>query len=82
MEEVNAIFIDDETLQETTRCKKGFSCLKGNPADLCPIDTCINGKIYFLELQKNKSCLYCHAFGNDHFCSCPTRQKIFTQYNM
>ncbi len=76
------IVISDESLQATTKCKKGFSCLKGNRKDLCKVESCIDEKIHFIKCLNSKHCFYQASYGGSHYCSCPARKEIYNKYNI
>ena len=76
------IDVSDESLLRTTNCEKGFSCLKGNEADLCKVVDCIGGTIHLIECPSNLYCAYQYPRGDRHICACPVRKEIYNTYGI
>ena len=76
------IVINEETLSETTKCEKDYSCTKGKWGELCNVEDCVNGKVHFIKCANEEYCSYQHSFGYEPTCSCPTRQEIYNKYNV
>lgn len=74
--------INEETLKNTTKCKKKFSCLKGNRNDLCKVKSSINGKINFVECINSKDCNYRISYGYSFICMCPVRNEFYNHFNI
>lgn len=72
--------VSAETLAETKRCNKDFSCQKGPREDLCPIDYCVAGKVHFIKCQNKEICPYQSTFGDGVICNCPTRKELYNKY--
>jgi hypothetical protein len=71
-----------EDVLKKTRCKKDFSCLSGKRHDLCKIEDCVSGKVYFLEAHNDDFCPCLGCFGSSHYCTCPTRIEIYEKYKV
>jgi hypothetical protein len=83
MDEKSRYTISEETIAETKRCKKGFSCLTGQREDLCPIESCINGKVHFIKCFSTTSCSYRVVYsGDEGFCYCPTRKELYNKHGV
>lgn len=82
MEDNMRFLINDETLQATTDCEKGFSCLNGKIYDLCKVESCINEKVHFIKCANDGYCTYQDPFGYDFVCACPTRKEIYNKYKI
>lgn len=74
--------VSEETIAETQRCKKGFSCLTGQREDLCQIESCINEKVHFLKCLNDETCSYKGTFGDGIICYCPTRKELFNKFDV
>ena len=72
--------ISDESRQAALKCTKGMSCLDEGTADLCPVEGCVDRKIYFVTSQQNLGCVFQKPFGNGQYCTCPVRKEIFDRY--
>lgn len=71
--------ISEDTLRKT-RCEKGFSCLSAHRNDLCKVESCIPGKVIFLETLNDNSCHYATSFGYTRICNCCTRKELYEKY--
>jgi len=71
--------INEQTINETTKCSRDFDCLK-NENHFCSgnVVSCVAGKVHFVNCTG--TCMYKVRFGNSPFCSCPTRKAIFNIY--
>jgi hypothetical protein len=76
------ISVSDEAIKATTRCRKGFSCLKIGFKGLCSIEDCVNKQIPFIKHLNDECCPYQQAFGNEFLCICPVRNEIFIKYKI
>ncbi len=74
--------INEDTLRNTSRCKKQFVCLTGEGQCLCKAEYCLNGKVCFIRPGENLLCNYKVTYQNSFLCSCPTRKEIYNSYNM
>jgi len=76
------IRISDRARKATTRCKKGFSCLKEGKVNFCAVDDCINDEVLFVKSTYNASCPYQQRFGNEFICNCPVRKELYDKYRI
>ncbi len=76
------ILISEATLKKTTKCKKGFSCLKGDRENMCRVELNIGDKIHFVKCMGDVPCDYRVAFGYSFVCLCPVRKELFNRYNI
>ena len=76
--------VDTKTLNDTTRCKDNFSCLFGKRECLCEVEnkTSNNGKVVFISPNEHIYCDYLMAFGNHWICNCPTREVLYSKYDI
>jgi hypothetical protein len=74
--------ISDKTINETTHCEKGFSCLTKDGYDLCSVDNCVLDTIYFIKCMCDNPCSYKDRFGFGHFCTCPVRKELHDKYRI
>ena len=74
--------VPEETIAETQRCEKGFSCLNEGTEDLCQIESCVNGKVHFIKCLSTKSCSYQIHYGDKCICLCPTRKELYNLYHV
>lgn len=70
-----------EILDQTTKCRFSFACLKGKPEDVCPVDY-VTGELSFLKGARRCHCSYQTPFGESLICTCPTRNEIYQCYEM
>jgi len=81
-EEEPCFIVSEETIKNTQKCHKDFSCLKGQGDDHCAVDSCINGKVHFVECLEKKYCSYQTSFGYGLICHCPVRKEIYNKYGV
>lgn len=74
--------ISDQSRRAATECTKGFSCLTGERKDLCVVENCINGQVYFIKCLQDGGCAYRIPFGMNHLCLCPVRKELFNEYKI
>ena len=74
--------VSEETIAETKRCEKAFSCLKKTNEDLCPIESCVNGKVHFIKCLSTVSCSYRIYNAYNCICRCPTRMELYNRYGV
>lgn len=73
--------ISKDVINNTTRCKKNFSCLSGeNP--ICRVELCVDDKIHFIKCANNEPCSYKIPFGYSFVCICPVRKELHNKYNI
>lgn len=82
MDKLKRYNVSEETTEETKKCDKDFSCLKGQHEDLCPVKDCVNGKVHFVECLNSTQCLYKTSFGESFICNCPTRKELFNKHKI
>ncbi len=74
--------MNKDVINNTTKCKKGLSCLKGNEEILCEVNDCVDGKVLFILPKDNTGfCEYKMAFGYSFICNCPVRKEIYNNYH-
>lgn len=72
--------IAENVLKETTKCNKNFSCLSCDKKCLCKVTHIVgNYDILFIETESTTICPYKIAYGDSHFCACPTRSELTKQ---
>jgi len=74
--------ISDKSRRATTECTKGLSCLTGELKDLCPVESCVNGVLYFVKHQQQDACSQRRPFGTGYYCVCPVRKELFDRYKV
>ena len=74
-------FIAEDTLKNTSKCAKGFSCLCGERECLCEVEYAVGDKVLFVECT-DRSCRYRTDFGYSSICTCPARKEIFNRYRI
>jgi len=74
--------VSEETIKETKRCKKGFSCLKEQREDLCQVDSCVDDEVPFIKCMNKDSCSYQGTLGNGIVCYCPTRKELYNKHGI
>ncbi len=74
--------INENVLEDTTRCKKEFVCLAGAGDCLCEVKYSINRKSFFIKCERIMLCNYKVSMGNYMLCGCPTRKAIYNQYQI
>ncbi len=72
--------VSDEAQRIARDCAKGFSCLRKEGKDLCPVELAIGGKVHFVRCLNDGHCSYQYSFGNGFICGCPVRKEIFNKY--
>jgi hypothetical protein len=82
MDKKSRYTVSDETIAETKRCMKGFSCLKGQREDLCQVESCINDKVHFIKCLNKDACSYQDTFGDSIICYCPTRKELHNKHGV
>jgi hypothetical protein len=82
MDEKPPYTVSEETIAETKRCEKGFSCLKKRSEDLCQIESCVNGKVHFIKCRSTNSCSYQIHYGYNCICLCPTRKELYNKHDV
>jgi hypothetical protein len=73
--------VSEESINATTLCDKGFSCLERDMDDLCKIGIRFNGDALVIKCQDKISCPYRISKDSDKLCSCPTRRELFDKYS-
>ncbi len=76
------IKIDEDTLDRTQYCEKGFSCLGGGEQYLCEVKCPAQYNTLFINPKSDRDCTYCTLFGNSLLCFCPTRNEIYNRYQI
>ena len=79
--EVKKRDINDDTLQNTTKCGKGFACLSSGDGCLAEVESAVGGTLLFVECTDG-SCRYRIHFGHSYVCTCPTRVEIYAKYRI
>lgn len=74
--------IAKEILDKTTKCQKGFKCLKNDNHVYCKVENCVSNKVHFVRCLSGNYCNYKLPFGNSIICNCPTRKEIFNKYGI
>ena len=74
--------VSEETLAETKKCDRDFSCQKKLLEPLCSIDYCVGGEVHFIKCMNKKSCSYRSTFGYDFICNCPTRKELYSKHGV
>jgi hypothetical protein len=74
--------VSHESQWATTKCPSGFSCLTGEPRDLCAVENHTEGNVQFIKCLYRGSCSYQHPFKDGDLCGCPVRKEIFTAYQI
>ena len=75
------IKVDDNIKQETTKCKKNFSCLSGE-TPICSVELSIENKILFIKCVSKEPCSYRVPFGYSDVCICPVRKELYNRYKI
>ena len=74
------IQISDETINKTTRCQKGFSCMSGTRTDMCKVE--LHNKELLITCLSDENCNYKTSVHDATYCACPTRKEIFECYKI
>jgi hypothetical protein len=74
------IKVEDNIIQQTTKCGKNFSCLAGETP--CSVEHCIDNKLHFIKCVSNKLCNYRVPFGYSDVCTCPVRKELYNSYKI
>lgn len=74
-------FISEDTLKNTTKCAKGFSCLYGEGKPFCEVEYAVGDGVIFVECTDGV-CSYWMPFGSASVCNCPTRREIYNRYRL
>jgi hypothetical protein len=74
-------FVSEDTLENTTKCAKGFSCLYGEGQPFCEVEYAIGDEVLFVEYTDG-ACRYWMPFGFSSVCNCPTRREIYNRYRL
>ena len=75
------IKVDDNILQQTTKCKTNFSCLSGETPP-CSVENCIDNKLHFIKCASKEPCSYRVSFGYSDVCTCPVRKELYNSYKI
>ena len=72
--------IDEDVLEKTTKCERGFACLSGDDRCLFNIEHAIQGSVCYVSCSE-EGCPYrvSHGFMGA-VCSCPARVEIFKRH--
>jgi hypothetical protein len=81
-ETMKKLEVSDESRKAATKCSLGCSCLDGDRKDLCPVVSCVDAKVFFVQCLNEDACFYRHNFGLGHFCTCPVRQELFIKHGV
>ena len=74
--------VSEFTVMATSKCKKNFSCLKGEKGCLCQV-TGLNGThTVTVKPNGNMGCYYMFHLHDSVYCLCPTRDVIYTCYKV
>lgn len=77
------IKIKEETLRNTRKCNKDFSCLSNcKQKDLCKVLSRAGNDRDFRILNKNSECHYRMRFGDSYTCTCPTRIDLYREHQI
>lgn len=79
-----ALKVSEKTVNNTTQCTKGFSCLSGERGDLCMVGVSLGSHHAILKCVDNqRSSTYWTSFeGAEGSCLCPTRIEIYQRYGI
>jgi hypothetical protein len=77
------ITINEDILKQTTKCHRKFSCLSGEPGDLCKVDLRNGNHILYVKPKNKLACDYAAPFGTSGaVCLCPTRLELHKRYGI
>jgi hypothetical protein len=79
------IRIDDDVIEQATKCGRVFSCLSGDVENLCKVSYVlyvIGDGPCLLQCMTQPPCEYGMALGNRWMCTCPVRKEIYRQYGV
>jgi hypothetical protein len=74
--------VDNETLKNTSQCKKDFICLSGTGECLSKVEHIISKELCFIEGTMCGHCNFKLSFGYSSICTCPTRKEIYNRYEI
>ncbi len=74
--------VSGNVLNETTKCRKNFSCLTEEHGNICKVLCCMKGDIYFVKCLGEKDCPYLEASEKTERCTCPVRKEIYQRYKI
>jgi hypothetical protein len=77
------IEVDEDVRKKTTNCYKFFGCLTGNIHDMCEVQRFLTSMCVILVKPKSvNSCPYYVRLGESDYCTCPTRNQLYTRYGI
>jgi len=74
--------VSHESQWAATKCPSGFSCLTGEPKDLCAVENHTEGNVHFIKCLHDGCCSYQHPIMKGDLCGCPVRKEIFISYQI
>jgi hypothetical protein len=75
--------VDEDVREKTTNCLKLFGCLTGNIDDLCEVQGRLGAMgVLIVKPKREISCPYYVHLGVSDYCTCPTRNELYTRYGI
>jgi hypothetical protein len=76
------IKLDNQIIEQATRCQKHFDCLSNEEHVYCDVEYCVDGKVLFIRCIGEENCEYKVQFGDSCMCTCPVRKEIYNRYRI
>ena len=76
------IEVDEDVRKKTTCCYKLFGCLTGNIHDMCEVQRPLAMGVTLVKSKSVNSCPYYVRIGESEYCTCPTRNQLYTRYGI
>jgi hypothetical protein len=80
--------IDEETLQQTTKCEDNFACLSDQCPNICGVLRRVGTQHIITSCPDScAKCAYCVCLNpaytiSEAFCTCPVRGELFERYGI
>jgi hypothetical protein len=82
--------IDEETLQQTTKCENNFACLSDECPNICGVLRAVGTQLIITSCTDScAKCAYCVCFNpadppaiSEAFCTCPVRVELFKRHGI
>jgi hypothetical protein len=74
--------ISSNTLKNTIKCKKNFSCLSKQREGVCEVAEYVYRNVQYLQCAGEADCIYRTPLEAVYVCACPTRREIYERYRI
>jgi hypothetical protein len=69
-----------EEIKSQVNCSKDFYCLNSGIENVCEVKTFISNDLILCGDRHPHTCSLSLPFGEEYFCVCAIRQKLFSYY--